>query len=236
MRIEWVRHRVRAHEEVKCRLQKGGRGRGLCTCRDEVAATLDGVGAGDDLTALESLRDAPWQLLAPSVSVDLVRFCALLKPAARFRPLAVDGIASVSLWCDRWGFEYAADAECYICVSRDVALSAEILEIDRRPDRHEIALGRLLGYPDCCCDAVSRVGESAIDGQAELAAGWSFRGPFRKISPSGYTHGRALISHIPCGPACEPSLAMANVAADFVLSHPTERFLRGMYDFTQETL
>jgi len=178
---------------------------------------------------IERLRTVPLRLLRPSALVDFVLFLACEKPAVRLTVDNEDGLEALRKWCGRWGFDCAVDEEGFACVSSELGTASRILEIDRRADAHEIELGRALGYPACCCGRVAEVGESEIDSYAAAVARWSFEGAYRRINPIGYMSGRAFISHIPCSPACDASLAIADRAYRFVIEHAGEPVLSELY-------
>ena len=49
---------------------------------------------------------------------------------------------------------------------------------------HEASLGRLLGYPPCCCEFVAECGETRIDELAGEVARWAFRDIYQLIDPT----------------------------------------------------
>ena len=67
------------------------------------------------------------------------------------------------------------------------------------------------------------VGEAKIDEAARSAAGWKLTGRFRLLDVTNYLDGVALLSHVPCSPTCEPSLAMAEAAAAWALEHAPDQ-------------
>jgi hypothetical protein len=172
--------------------------------------------------SIARLRAVPFGLLRPSAVVDFVLFFGCGKPSVR---LLIDGQSSVDAlrtWCHNTGLDFAVDVDGFACVARGPGAAGQILETDRRAEAHEEELGRALGYPLCCCQRIASVGESGIDSYASEAAGWNFHGDYRRINPAGYREGRALISHLPCSPACDTSLEIANRARRFVLAHAAE--------------
>ena len=180
---------------------------------------------GERIATIDSLREVPWESLSPSALVDFVLLFACNKPAIRLIAKSKNGIDALARWCSNSGFDFASDFEAYVCVAREPGDAIRVLEIDQRPDSHEFVLGRALGYPACCCESVAAAGESNIDAHAENVATWPFSGQYRRINPSGYRDGRALISHLPCHPACDASLAIANQARAFLLAHRREPIL-----------
>lgn len=157
----------------------------------------------------------PWDAMRPSFRVDMLGVVAIHKPAVRTpsptdeksRGHLAEGVARLGLsWC--WDGEYVAIAE-------SAHLAEEVIATDRRQEAHEYELGMLLGYPECCALAAARIGEAGLDTAAKLRA-TDARDGTRWIDVSGYLDGLALISHIPCGPACAPSLQMSTLAAAYI--------------------
>ena len=174
---------------------------------------------------LERLRTLPLRLLRPSALVDFVLFLACGKPAVRLLIDTGAGVDALKVWCLQWDFDFAADPDGFACVTAERGSAYDILEIDRRPEAHEVELGRALGYPDCCTSRVAAVGESNIDEYAAEVAAWPFTGRYLRINPAGYRSGRALISHLPCSPTCDASLDIAETMREFVLAHASEHAL-----------
>lgn len=145
--------------------------------------------------------------LTPSALTDIGLLIRGLKPAARIH------IGSerdeVRRWARRNGLFASTDRDGYAVLSRSGLAARRALEIDRRPGRHTIALGRMLGYPDCCSRAASHAGDEGIDAMAEAIATRRFRGRFGSIDPAAYLAGMALISHVPCSHVCEASAVLA---------------------------
>ena len=181
--------------------------------------------SGESTVIIKSLRAVPWGSLPPSALVDFVLLCACNKPAIRLIIKSRSAIGAIASWCSSAGFDFASDLESYVCVAREKEDAKRILEIDERPDSHEFILGRALGYPECCCGRIQAVGESNIDLYAEEVAAWQFAGQYARINPSGYRNGCSLISHLPCHPACDASLMIANLARSFVSEHKREPLL-----------
>ena len=174
---------------------------------------------------LERLRTLPLRLLRPSALVDFVLFLACRKPAIRLLIDTEAGIESLKIWCLKSGFDFAADMDGFACVTVEAEFAGHILEIDRSLGAHEIELGRLLGYPNCCTERVASLGESKIDEYAAEVSVWSFEGRYFRINPKDYRSGRALISHLPCSPTCDASLVIAESMREFVLAHTSEPVL-----------
>lgn len=172
--------------------------------------------------SIASLREVPFGLLRPSAVVDFVLLFGCGKPAVRLLIDGDDGVNALSDWCREVGLDFAVDNSRFACVAREPGASWQILETDRLAEPHEIELGQALGYPTCCCQRIALIGESGIDAYAAEVAGWHFHGNYRRINPAGYGSGQALISHLPCSPDCDASLAIARVARRFVLAHAAE--------------
>lgn len=130
-----------------------------------------------------------------------------LKPATRIH--VGRKRAEIRRWARRQGLFASADLDGYAVLSRSGLAARRALEVDRRPGRHTIALGRMLGYPDCCSRAAAHTGDEGIDAMAEAVAARRFRGRFGLIDPGTYLAGSALISHVPCSHVCEASAALA---------------------------
>jgi hypothetical protein len=180
-------------------------------------------------SAIEQLRSLPLTLLRPSALVDFVLFFACEKPAVRLIVDSEAGLEALEGWSSRWGFDFASEGEGFASVGFEPGTASRVLEIDRSAEAHEIELGRALGYPACCCERVSAVGESEIDSHAIVVAGWSFEGPYQRINPASYRSGRALVSHLPCSSTCDASLSIANRAHLFVVEHAREPVLFELY-------
>jgi len=175
--------------------------------------------------AASSFAALPRQRLQPSAWVDFLHFLVLEKQAVRVKP-QVSGIHELARWSAQYGYEWDADEEGFCCVASSKRLARQILEIDRRTDPHELELGLLLGYPRCCCEAISLVGERKIDEHAKTVAAWQFESDFRFINPSAYLRGASLICHLPCSPNCAASLEIAVSVWRFLkryLSYPVFR-------------
>lgn len=145
--------------------------------------------------------------LPPSAVTDIDLLILGLKPAARFH---VGGRRhETRRWARARGLFCSMDRDGYAVLSRSGSTARRVLEVDRRPGRHAIALGRMLGYPECCCRAAARVGDEGIDALCDAVAARRFRGRFEGIDPGAYRTGQALLSHVPCSPICEASAVLA---------------------------
>lgn len=181
------------------------------------------------VSAASAFTCLPHATLPLSAGVDFLHMLACGKPAVRFKT-TVCGSSDLEVWCAAHGYACRVDEEGFCCVAPGAALAERVLEVDCRPEPHELELGLLLGYPQCCSVAVAAVGESAIDAHAAVVAGWPFMGAFRLIDPSGYRRGESLLCHLPCTPTCAPSLRIASAAARFLVrrlaSPPFDRWAR----------
>lgn len=145
--------------------------------------------------------------LPPSAVTDVTLVLRGHKPAARVSVGPRGG--DLRRWARRQGLFTSVDAEGFAAISRDPATARRVIDLDRRPGRHTLALGTMLGYPPCCSRAAARVGDEGIDRQHAAITTQRFYGRFLAIDPSGYADGSSRISHVPCSPRCLPSLRMA---------------------------
>jgi hypothetical protein len=146
--------------------------------------------------------------LSPSAAIDVTHLLRGMKPAMRL----VVGPRGKELrqWARRHGLFTSLDADGYAVVSRLPSTARRVMDLDRRPGRHTLALGILLGYPPCCSRAAAAVGDEGIDAWQKTVSARGFHGRFHAIDPSGYTGGTSLISHVPCSHRCAASLALAS--------------------------
>lgn len=165
--------------------------------------------------------EAPISRLRPAARIDLIHLLAIGKPCARVRATDDDGITQLQQWAARHGlFTLTDDLDPgYVFLAREPEIAFHTRAIDQSVETHTYALGRRFGYPECCCDAIARVGEEAIDRHAALAADWKYSGRYRLIDPVGYREGSALICHVPCSPTCDESLKLAERAWYIIESH-----------------
>lgn len=144
--------------------------------------------------------------LPPSACADLKRLLAGAKPAVRL--YAGVNVLDLRHWARRQGLFISTDIDGYAAVSRLPWTARRVIDLDRRPGRHTMALGTLLGYPSCCSRAAARVGDEGIDRRHEVLVARRFHGRFQSINPRGYTEGTSLVSHVPCSPTCAASLSL----------------------------
>lgn len=177
------------------------------------------------MTMLQVLRSFPKEVLPASATVDFLHFVVCNKPAVRVRVQQAIGLTKLATWCEQYSFAFQVDDEGYVCVARDIHLANMILSVDRSLEPHESRLGKLLGYPACCCNFVSVIGEANIDTIAAEVATWLFVGRFRLINPSGYLDGKSLICHLPCSAKCLASLRIAEQALSFIQANHDEAII-----------
>jgi len=147
--------------------------------------------------------------MRPSAQVDIAQLFRSIRPVIRSQVEGPLDRAKVRRWARRAGFHVAICQDGFFAMSRDGGLARRALQIDARPGRHTVALGRALGYPACCCVAAGRRNDEGLDAWAAAISARRFCGQFRLIQPAGYTAGDACISHVPCSPRCAASLRMA---------------------------
>lgn len=168
----------------------------------------------------------PFENLAPSAFVDFAHLVGCAKPAVRLQFFDSFGVSRLASWCGDFSFTLVVDNEGFGVIARSAILAATVLEVDRSLDAHEVELGRLLGYPSCCCRAAAVRGESRLDDLADEASRWPYPGAYRRIDPSGYCEGTSLICHVPCRPTCIASLRLACRALSLVARYPQHPKLR----------
>lgn len=144
--------------------------------------------------------------LSPSAVTDITLLLRDVKPAARLHVGQRGG--ELRRWARRLGLFTSLDADGYAAISRSPATARRVIDLDRRPGNHTLALGVMLGYPACCSRAAARVGDGGIDERHQAVSERRFQGHFRAIDPSGYIGGASRISHVPCSHRCKPSLAL----------------------------
>jgi len=156
-------------------------------------------------STVDALAGFPWDSLPPSARVDVLGWYSG-KPAIRLPRFALgtDVLPRLATWAHLQSASIAADDDFVVVATRD---AEEILALDQSPAPHALDLGIRLGYPVCCATAIARAGELRIDELAETAA-LDCRETL--LDTSGYTEGRALISHVPCSPTCVSSVELAH--------------------------
>jgi len=163
------------------------------------------------------LEAFPWEKVTRAALVDVLHLAANLRPCARLLCVDSTAIDALRSWC---GSSFVALIDPpYVFVGADERRLRDAARADASPEPHVVSLGRLFGYPECCLHAMNAVGEERIDEAARAAAGWKLTGRFRLLDVTNYLAGVALLSHVPCGPTCQPSLTMAEAAAAWILDH-----------------
>ena len=147
--------------------------------------------------------------MRPSARVDLTQLVRGVRPVIRSEFIGRPNLVQVKQWARRQGLYLVADRDGFFALGADSATVRRTIRTDSRPGRHMVALGRLLGYPLCCCLSAARRLEEELDSWAGMVSRRSFVGLFKLIRPGGYGAGVSLISHIPCSARCTASLAMA---------------------------
>lgn len=166
-------------------------------------------------------------VLPLSVNVDVILLLAGLKDCLR---VIVPNIKSYTRLLDLWTsesrlcYQIVSDAFLYIGTSDKKIIEASIL--DQSLTSHENALGKILGYPECCSYKISKVGEENIDSYENWLVTQPFLGEFRLIDPRDYRLGKAFISHVPCSSSCAASLVIAKKLFEFLLKHKTRDCIR----------
>lgn len=147
--------------------------------------------------------------MRPSARVDLAQLCSGVRPVIRSEFAGRPDLARVRQWARRRGLYLVADKDGFFALGADPSTVRRTFRMDSRPGRHMVALGRLLGYPLCCCLAAARRLEEGLDSWSGALSRRPFVGLFKLIRPEGYGAGESLISHVPCSARCSASLAMA---------------------------
>lgn len=147
----------------------------------------------------------PWDIVPQSAKVDMFMLFVGIKPAVRLYLEAnlkqVFDALRKNLVFNVQKFNSA------IYISRSKKCSNQLISTDNAFISHEKKLGKLLGYPICCCTNIKSISEDHIDAYENI---------FLKSCPESswldtrsYRKGIALISHIPCNALCPYSLNMA---------------------------
>lgn len=152
--------------------------------------------------------------------VDALHLAAGLKRVLRTKLSDLAGWCHVLDWCTTNNLVGTLDKDGYVVVGWTESVVHRAMSLDVSSQPHEMDFGTLLGYPACCCKAIAQVGEAAIDDYADRASKWPYDGEYALINPSQYTHGLALICHVPCSPNCRQSLILAKQALAFLKVNP----------------
>ena len=158
--------------------------------------------------------------LRPSDYVDFLLFLSSKKPVVRLGKNGEKVYSSVVAWCKTYNIRYYISAERYMYVSKRFLLPWITSVVDDLPVPHAILLGKLFGYPHCCTQKISQLGEDLID-EWELTefADEDLVGDYRLIDPKLYRKGVALISHVPCSNKCDASLQIAKDVYQIIAKH-----------------
>ena len=139
-----------------------------------------------------------------SSKVDVGRYILKHKHALRF-PLKK---ASLIRKLDDLAFPgFFKVFEGMLYIARTPLMLDNLIKTDNDIFPHEISLGKILGYPNCCARNIQKVGEKNIDEHNS-----QFNKSIQKrsfLDISRYTQGVGLISHVPCSPSCKISLRQA---------------------------
>lgn len=154
------------------------------------------------------LLGLPWDGVPRSFIVDLLQFCASSKRVIRTR-IVEGGRTTVAEWANQNLLHLYVDSGDFAFVGVSMSELVRASSIDQSCEPHELEFGAVLGYPDCCCRFIATRTEAQIDDVGEEQKAWRFEGEFRLINPTGYSQGRALISHLPCSTNCKPSSDLA---------------------------
>jgi len=152
--------------------------------------------------------------------IDFLLFLTRLKPAIRIKIVDESTKQKLKIWCLTNQFSFLSNENNYIYVAPDKDTANWLQKTDDAYEPHEYELGRLLGYPKCCCNNISSVGEKNIDEwEDNFIKNSNFANGFEVINPDGYKEGYALISHIPCSSTCKQSLYIAKEALNIVIHY-----------------
>lgn len=147
--------------------------------------------------------------MRPSARVDLAQLGGGVRPVIRSEFVGRPDLVRVRQWARRMGLYLVADKAGFFALGANSSTVRRTFRTDSRPGRHMVALGRLLGYPVCCCLVAARRLEEGLDAWAGSLSRRPFLGLFKLIRPGRYGAGRSLISHVPCSARCRASLVMA---------------------------
>ena len=163
--------------------------------------------------------------LRASAQVDLAQLRRSIRPVIRSQLADRADRTELRRWARRAGLYVVIDRDGFFALAPEPSSARRALRIDARPGRHVVALGRVLGYPICCCRAAARCEEEGLDAWAKVISSRRFIGLFRLIRPDGYLAGTSSISHVPCSPRCTASLRMAQ-ALDSGVGDPRAKSVR----------
>lgn len=146
-------------------------------------------------------------IFVDSAQVDLLLFSLGEKPCVRTRIQYLDQ-DKIANWCSKFNIHFLIDEELFIYLSLCPNRMHRAYDLDHSLDPHALSLGKILGYPPCCCACAQDYGEDQLDLLENRYREVHFQGEYALINPCFYTEGCALISHLPCRWNCERSLAI----------------------------
>jgi len=172
-----------------------------------------------------------------SANVDMLLFSLGEKHCMRTK-IEVEGniISLLELWCQNYNCHFRIDQEQYIYIARDHKLLEAAIALDHSPKAHALSLGRLLGYPECCCQMIESLGEEGIDPFEETYKLQEFTEPFQIINPVRYREGFAYISHVPCSTCCVASYKIARRVKGFLEENQDHSTFDNLFKWTKEFL
>ena len=97
--------------------------------------------------------------IKPSDYVDMLLLINGDKPCVRLGNNSLDIYGQVTTWCKKHKYYGFVSRENLYYVTKSMLLARIARRIDDSTFRHTFILGRLLGYPSCCCRKIAAVGE-----------------------------------------------------------------------------
>lgn len=167
------------------------------------------------------------ELLPLSANVDLILLLLRLKSCMRtqLQTLEFDK-KKLGSWCREYHLEFGIANHDLIYIATTKQILDEVIALDNSHEPHEKKLGILLGYPECCCDKITQVGEMGIDQFEEWLTTQMFSGSFQLINTYAYRQGKTFISHVPCSTSCINSLKIAQQVVNFFMTHKNEELFQ----------
>lgn len=160
--------------------------------------------------------------LKPSDYIDMLLFLLGYKRCVRLGYNSQKTYNEMVKWCNKSGYAYVISSEGFMYISKNKILSVIAQNVDDSKYKHSYFLGRLFGYPKCCCKQISLISENEIDDyEYHFCKTHSFEKPYDIINPDGYIYGNAYISHIPCCSKCKKSLKIASEAKATIEKYQT---------------
>jgi hypothetical protein len=178
--------------------------------------------------APEALERSPFGRIA----VEAIAVAAGIKPAARFTASLSEAGDFCKVLADagmeleeyvpepgEWGYRYATRAEREAFTASHVRVYYAVTRqdlgrvIDAQRARDDEALGKTLGYPDCCIATNLLLGNLSMTDMVRVARTGGTRNWRLNIFLTEMDGARGaqyyLISHFPCSLRCQPSIAYA---------------------------